>query len=120
MSNTTAQQNKQKTKKKSANGWMDGGPLLSLSPSFLTHDTILPSVMVELRAGMKISRILACTSRGAGCDRKEGRTEGTNAAGVEENAEEEEEENESDGVETLRDAIAAECNANANANAAEE
>lgn len=38
-------------------------PLLSLSPSFLTHETILPSVIVELNAGMKISRIFACTTR---------------------------------------------------------
>ena len=43
-----------------------------MSPSLLSHDTILPSVMVLLSAGMKISRIaargataqrLACTAR---------------------------------------------------------
>ena len=60
---------------------------------------------------MKISRILACTISGAGCGRKDGRAGGTNAAGVQENAEEEEEESETEGVGTLRDAIAAECNA---------
>lgn len=38
-------------------------PLLSLSPSDLIQETILPSVMVELRAGMKISRILALIIR---------------------------------------------------------
>ncbi|RHN81556.1 hypothetical protein MtrunA17_Chr1g0200451 [Medicago truncatula] len=36
-------------------------PLESLSPSDLIHETILPSVIVELSAGMKISRILART-----------------------------------------------------------
>ena len=30
-------------------------PRSTLSPGFLSHSTILPSVMVELRAGMKIS-----------------------------------------------------------------
>lgn len=42
-------------------------PLLSLSPSLLTHETILPSVMVELNAGMKISRIFACTTSREPC-----------------------------------------------------
>ncbi len=30
-------------------------PRSTRSPGFLSHSTILPSVMVELRAGMKIS-----------------------------------------------------------------
>ena len=30
-------------------------PRSTLSPGFLSHSTILPSVIVELRAGMKIS-----------------------------------------------------------------
>ena len=38
-------------------------PLESMSPSDLIQETILPSVMVELRAGMKISLILDRTVR---------------------------------------------------------
>jgi len=41
-------------------------PLDTCSPSVLSQETILPSVMVEERAGMKISRTLAhtCARRG--------------------------------------------------------
>ena len=38
-----------------------GSPLARRSPSAAVQETILPSVMVELSAGMKISRILAST-----------------------------------------------------------
>ena len=38
-------------------------PLESMSPSDLIQETILPSVIVELRAGMKISLILDRTVR---------------------------------------------------------
>jgi hypothetical protein len=33
-------------------------PLLTFSPGDFTQETIFPSVMVELSAGMKISRIM--------------------------------------------------------------
>ena len=33
-------------------------PFSTLSPGAFTQETILPSVMVELRAGMKTSRII--------------------------------------------------------------
>ncbi len=40
-------------------------PRPTLSPGFLSHSTIFPSVIVELRAGMKMSWVAKTVSRGA-------------------------------------------------------